>query len=526
MALRDDLEALQKHIKSLTEYRTTNRTLIDIFEGNLKPHLEAHIDKIFSEKQAAESKKFIVSINVLQKIIDKLSKIYQQQVTRRVVEGREQDSELLVWYEENLRVNQMMNISNEFFNLTKTTLVEPYIEEGIPRLRVIPNDTFIPWSNDIVNPTTVTHMTVILFEEKLKEKTNLIYLTYTDEEVLIWDDDLKIRPELMLRFLDDQSGINPVGKIPYVYVNASSNLLIPKHDTDVLNLTIEIPNQLTYLNYGVAYNAFPITYAIDVDDAGLKRAPNAFWSIKSDPQSDKQPKVDTIKPIIDITQTLNFIQSELAFWLNTKGIRPGSIGDMSAENFVSGISKIVDEMDTIEARKRQVEYFVNAENDLWTLIFEHMHPYWVQQGLVENRSLFTPTAEVETEFLEPKPLETRGDLVANLKAEIDAGFISRKRALKKLNPELSEEDIEELIREIDEERTVELPDTQEEEKEAEETQEMTQGTTSENAGHSHPYSIDQNGNGRTGIVNDHDHEIINGVVQETNGHTHELGDNA
>lgn len=518
MALRDDLEDLLEHIKKTKGYRRTNFKLIDIFEGNLKPHLEMHLMEVLSPKQAVEAAKFIVPINVLQKIIDKLSKIYQQQVTRRILDGRPEDSELLVWYEDNFRINQMMNISNEFFNLTKTTLVEPYIEDGSPKLRVIPNDRFIPYSNNMVNPTKLTHLTVVLAEESHDEERKAIYLTWTDEEVIIWDSGLKIRVDLMERFLEDMpDGVNRFGRIPYVYVNQSSNLLIPKHDTDVLTMTLEIPNQLTYLNYGVGYNAFPITYGIDIDDEGLERAPNAFWSIKSDPDSDKTPQVNTIKPVIDISETLNFIQSELAFWLNTKGIRPGAIGSADAENFVSGISKIVDEMDTVEARKKQIEYFENAEMDLWDLVFNHMHPYWSQRGLIENNTVFTPTALVQTEFLQPTPLETRGDLVANLQAEISAGFISRKRAMKKLNPEMSEDEIEELLEEIDEEKTVEIPEAEEAGQEKERN-----GETTLDEGHSHVYQIDASGNGSTSTADGHAHEIINEKVQPMDGHTHGL----
>lgn len=458
MSLRNQLPDLLEVIKAGKGYRKTNHKLIDIYEGNLKPHLEDHINTVLSPIQAEEAKKFCVPINVLQKIIDKLSKIYQQSVSRRVIGGTDQDSELLMWYQENFKVNQMMNIANEFFNLTKAALIEPYIEEGSPRIRVIPNDRFIVYSDSRTNPTKLTHLTVILDEESTEQGNKGVYATWTDDEILIWDDDLKIRVDLMIEMLDgDTSGYNPYGVIPYIYVNQSSNLLQPRHDTDVLALTIEIPNQLTYLNYGVGYNAFPITYGIDIDDEGLQRAPNAFWSIKSDPESDKQPQINTIKPVIDISETLNFIQSELAFWLNTKGIRPGSVGDMSAENFVSGISKMVDEMDTVEARKRQVQFFKNAEYELWSLVFDYLHPYWMMRGLIETRSVFTPTAEVEVEFIEPKPLQTRGDLVTNLKTEVDAGFISRKRAIKKLNPELSDEEVDELILEIDLENTIDLP---------------------------------------------------------------------
>lgn len=448
MALRDELQTLHKHIQDHKPHRVTNHELIDIYNGNLKPYIERHMCQILSFEQAKEATNFIVPINILQKLIDKLSKIYQQSVFRHVVGGREQDSELLEWYADSFDVNTVMNIANEMFNLTKSTLVEPYIDEGLPALRVIPGDRYIPYSNSKTDPTRLTHVTIVHSENPAD---GVIYQTWTDEEVIIWSERFEIKRDMMNRAFGDTAGINPYGTIPYVYINQSRSHLIPTQDTDMLSMTIEVPNQISYLNYGVGYNAFPITYGIDVDDENLKRAPNAYWSIKSDPQSDKQPQISTIKPVIDIQETLGFIQAEIALWLNSKGIRPGSIGDIDGSNFASGISKMVDEMDAVEARKKQISYFQRAEDELWDLVLNHMHPFWAANGLIENQTVFSPIAEVVTEFIEPQPMQSREALLSQLSMELQAGFISRKRALKKLNPGMSSDEIEALISEIEEE---------------------------------------------------------------------------
>lgn len=521
MPLLNDLETLEGEISRNAGYRDVNKTLIDIYEGDLKTHLEIHLREIFSPQVYTELLKLLVPINVLQRIVDKLSKIYQEKVSRNVIDGNDQDSELLVWYEDNFRVNQMMNIANEFFNLTKATLVEVFLHEGKPRLRVIPNDRFFVYSDDIVDPTNPTHITLIMGDYLKGAKKVKTYATWTDTEALIWDSDNTVRFDLMEKIwggLPQAEGVNPFGKMPFVYVENSHNLLIPKHDTDVLDLTLEIPAQISFLNYAIAYNAFSITYGIDIDDEGLNRAPNAFWSIKSDPTSDKKPEIGTIKPQVDISETIKFIETELAFWLNTKGIKPGSMGTLTTENAASGISKMVDEMDTVEARKKQIEFFENGEMELWDLVLNHMHPFWVNNSLIENRSSFSPVAEVVTTFTEPMPLQTRADIVSALKGELDAGFTSRSRVIKKLNPDLSEIEIDELIAEIDNERTIELPETKEIQEETEETEEVT----STNQGHSHFYELDANGNGETSIANGHSHTIVNMVVQEADGHTHRI----
>lgn len=77
--------------------------------------------------------------------------------------------------------------------------------------------------------------------------------------------------------------------------------------------------------------------------------------------------------------------------------------------------------------------------------------------MIDQRQLFSPTAKVHTSFSEQIPLFNRGDIVRNLSAEVDAGFVSVKRAIKTLNPKFSDNDIDDLLTEIEEEKTISLP---------------------------------------------------------------------
>jgi hypothetical protein len=81
-----------------------------------------------------------------------------------------------------------------------------------------------------------------------------------------------------------------------------------------------------------------------------------------------------------------------------------------------------------------------------------MHPHWVKTGQIDNKALFDPNAFVQTVFSEQLPIKTRGEVVKEVREEFAAGFISRKNAIKKLNPGLGEDELQKYIEEIDEER--------------------------------------------------------------------------
>ena len=455
MITQDISKQIIEHCKTQQYLIGHNTQLFDIFEGDLLTYVIDELKATFSEKAFKRILPRVAPINVLKKIIDKLSKIYQQNLFRTVIGGNEQDSILLKSYEKSFAINMKMNQSNEFFNLFKNNLIQVYYDpkKRSLQVRVIPSNQFTVWSNDPIEPNIPTH--VILYYGKRNGKET--YIIYSNTNFVIVNEENEIQRDLMMA-TGNPEGIIPWGQMPFIYVNKSMNKIIPIQDTDTLKMTKLIPILLSDLNYAVMYQCFSIIYGIDVDDKNLEMNPSSFWHFKSDPTTNKKPEVGMIKPQVDIGETLSLIQSELAFWLETRGIKAGSMGSLDGQNAASGISKIIDEADTYEDRIKQIGYYVDAEERFWDLVLHKMHTYFVSQGMIDNKYIFTSTATVETKFPEQKPLVSRQEMVNTLKTERDAGFISTEKAIKRLNPEMSENDIDELMVEISEERTIEIPE--------------------------------------------------------------------
>lgn len=433
-------------VSSHAQYLKYNCELIDIYEGNLQPYVVKTLADQLSPQSFDQACHRLIPINVLPKIIDKLTNIYQTSVVREVLDGRESDKEVLAWYEEKMNVNAEFNCSNELFNLCKSALIHPYIHNGVPQMRIILNDKFVLYSDDPVQPNIPTHVILLYGKKNGKD----LYWVYSKDEFYIQDSEEKIDYEEMAKYQLD--GTNPYGVLPFTYVNESKYRLMPKQDTDTYKIATVLPAMLTDLNLAAMFQCFSIFYGIDVDSENIKFAPNAMWFLKSDAVAQTEPKIGTLKPEVDYNEVLNLIQTELSMYLGTKGIRASSIGNLTPDNFSSGISKIIDEMDTYEARQKQVNFFTQGEKQFWDMLLNHMHPYWVSQGMIENKTLFTPTAKVVTKFAVQLPMQSRGVVVTDLKNEVAAGFISRKKAMMRLNPELTESDVEALITEIEEER--------------------------------------------------------------------------
>jgi hypothetical protein len=449
MSLRQEAEMLAEIYRDQKASFTHNQALFDIYEGDLMKYLEAAIRDQLNEVSADDAMTRAAPINVLRKLIDKLSRIYAKPPQRKVVDGSDNDQELTDWYTEKLELNTSMGLSNEFFNLHKRVWVEPYFDRDGPSIRVLPANLFFVHSNDYVNPLRPTHFGKVMGTVKRDGVDKALLFLYTAQEFLAVDEDGQVVNEIMQR--DDiakLNGANPLGRLPGVYINRSRHLLTPKDDTDTLELSTLIPVILTDLNYAVKYQCFSMNYTIDCDSEQLTRAPNAMLMLKSDPESGKTPSVGSIKPEVDTDKVIQLVKTLLSMWMTTRNIKPGAMGDLTTENAASGIAKAIDESDTSEDRTKQIPYFVDAERELFDLIAHAYHPLWVKEPAMERKDLFTAACKLAPTFAEQRPIVDSSKAIADQKELIAMGLQSKRGALKELYPDWTEAQIDERLAEV------------------------------------------------------------------------------
>ena len=449
MALANQGKMLAQYIEDNKRYTKRNIELFDIYQGNLLPYVQNILRTTLSEQYYSRIKSRIYPINILRRVIDKLSAAYATAPIRTANSA----TDTLEFYEKTLRMNMQMSNADEFAQLFKGYALEPYINKGVPQLRVIPYDRFLVMSDDLIDPTRMTHFFKYVGKKKRlingREVDSDIWFVYTDEEFIIIDQEGKLVTEMMIDPLtgEQMDGTNPLGFIPFYYANRSEYSVMPVQDTDTLELAKLLPVQLTDLAGAIMFQCFSIVYGIDVDSENMTMSPNAFWSMKSDPTSDKAPQVGTIKPEVDVEKVLAFIKDTFSTWMETRGIRVGSIGSTDGTQSVSGISKIIDEMDTFEARKKAIEDFTIDEYRFWQLV-KKMHNVWVANGELGGMGVLPENWEVFTEFDAPRPAMDRGTEVDVAIKERDAGVISQRTMIKKLYPNWSEEDIDKELAEM------------------------------------------------------------------------------
>lgn len=428
------------YVKAHKNFLNLNAESLDIYDGNLRPYVDAALKNSLSDMYYNSIKDRILPINILQRYINKVSTTYSKPPQREAAD--ENQKQFLEFYESALDINSSLGVADAYSHLHKGFALEPYIDlKGSPALRVLPFDRFLIMSDSVVSPEEET-IFIKLMGKKGSDEDSLLLHVYTNEEF----DAFYMNGQEASEYLIENQGVNLYQTIPFIYGKRQTHKLIPTLDSDMLAIAKAIPVMLSDAAGAQMYQCFSILYGIDVNTENLKMTPNAFWSFKSD--NEKTPSVGSIKPEADTQKVMEFVANIFILWLETKGIRVGSMGNVDGGNVSSGIAKIIDEMDSYEIKKKSMKWFKLDEEELWNEKLPKIHNYWITSGMADASKLprlVVGDMKISVEFEQPTPMLSRSEEIANVKSELEIGTISKEIAIKTLHPDYSDEIVDEII---------------------------------------------------------------------------------
>jgi hypothetical protein len=451
MSLVNRIDEMLAYINNHACFTEHNHVLLDVYEGNLTEYIVEDMKKSLSIEYFSKVKNRLLPINILTRLIDKMSKVYSMDQVRDA--GNDGDNELVSMYVDEFEFETKMNEADEYSNLHKGYAFEPIIIDGVPKLRVLPFDRFIVMDGDPRDPEKVEVFIKYLGEKPIEVKDNRyqdktrvemrnVYFAYTDEEFVAFDSGGDIYGPTQSQ-VDDF--VNPIGRIPFYYGTRARNKILPTQDTDILAMTKTLPVILSDVSGAILFQCFTIIWGIDVNLEDASMSPNAFWELKSDnANADAKPQIGTLKPQVDSDKVLTFTKEFFAMWLETKGVKVGSIGTSQGESNLSGVAKIIDQADTIDLIKESIKEFEKDEKNIWDLI-AYMHNYWVDIGELKGLGKFSNDFKVSVEFELPTPVVNRDEQVNTTLEEMRAGLLPPKEGIARLYPKLTEEQLNERV---------------------------------------------------------------------------------
>jgi hypothetical protein len=393
----------------------------------------------------------LVPINLVQKIISKLAGVFTQSPLRQVQDENVSDSELMDQYVEVLNLNQRQKEANRYFKLFKRNLKEAFVDEtGTPHVRNLPRHTYEVFSMSSMTPNRPDVIVKILKDDKMANKVKLAI--WTDESHWIIDGKGSILVQEMAE-MQNPEGLNPYGKLPFTYVNESSDSVDPLTDDDLLKMSVVIPLLLTDLCYATKYQSFSILWTINYD-GNIPSNPNSVIAMNA-AEGDVKPEIGQIKPEVDTDKVITFIKTLVAVLLTTKNLSVGALKmNLDSSDVASGISKMIDSADSVEDKADQQSFFEKEEKDLWNLLAFYMIPYWRENGMLKDElnKEFSPSFAMDIFFMYPKVMISEMEQVEISKARLDAGFSTMDYELSQIYPQLTTDQRKELAAAIDAEK--------------------------------------------------------------------------
>lgn len=432
--------------KSFCKEREENRRRYLMFSGSTRQVIEQHVRNEFKKQETInELLGRLVPLNVMQKVINKLAGVYKEAPLRKLQSDDEDEIAMLNKLVDGMDLNMRMKEANRFFKMNKRVLLEPYLDDqGVPSVRVLPAHTYRVFS----------------IQTKKKSVPNVVCKIDEVSEYLIWWSDeshwvTDYKGEVIsdrMEKMDNKEGENPYGELQFVYINESSTSVDPIQDDDLLAVSVVIPLLLTDLVYGLKYQCFSIIWTVG-KVGNIPFNPNSVIQMEYD-DNGKKPEINTIKPNMDSDKLLNSVMALVSILLTTKNLQAGAITDQATPNSAaSGIAKVIDSAESTEDKKDQQAYFLKGESTLWKKLSNQMR-YWRETKQLNAEYDFEIPEDfaVTTSFQDPQPLTSEAEKIDIAAKKVEKNFSTIKRELKKMNPDMKDEEIDALYKEIIEEK--------------------------------------------------------------------------
>lgn len=448
-----------------------NKKLYDIFKGQLGTYTE---QKINEENNSAITKKELNNrlspINIIPRVVDKLSNVYSKTPTRNMSEANQ---ELLDYFQSVTDIDVVMQRASEFITLQGACLIEPYLDsEGLPSLRVIPHHQFMVWSDDKVDPTNPTVVVKFMGIERNDQKrvdqqgdTNSLanqytediqlFHAYSDTEFVIFDSTGVFREDLMTE-MGFEDTLHGYGTLPMKYLNRDPDMLRPYPDADTLRMSILVPRLLTDLNYATKYMSHTLLYAVGVDPQSiLETGPDSIMFLTPDESNAStgiQPELNALKPTVDSDKAIELIKVQVGMWLDSKGLKPGVVGSVGAESAMSGIAKMIEEAEVINKNDKMKALFRNCERKIFETLAMLQNNTWSAETRTINRAQFIEPLQFAVTYPTAKTVEEPEKVINQEKQKLEAGLTSKRRAIKAVHPGITDEEVDNILAEIEAEQ--------------------------------------------------------------------------
>jgi len=465
-----------------------------IFRDGGKAFLTEELMREFDSTTLVEFR--LCPVNVLKVLVLKKSTVYRQPATRKAVDdqGAVQDSDqaLIDFYTDELSIDQQMQKANTYWNLQANAALYVFPKGDLITMAVTPPHLYSIVPNVIDN----TEVDVWIFNQFIEEdevtspqaprsatgrenwqrdnsavgspgsKANPVAsrerVSGDKRTYIMWSDETHVtvnsegNPIVLDPEKGDEQFLNPIGVSPVVHLQQETdNEPWASQGEDAVDLSLLIQKTWTDLMTIIKHQGFG-QMVITSEEQPKKITIGVNKTLWLQRFAGKEPPTITfaqadsrISEIKESLQTLTFLL------LSTNEVNTSALGRSDgASAFNSGIQAMLEMSSAVEASRASQPTFRDAEKSLWQIIAK-WHNWMLEMGILRDDAKklgkFSDDFSLSIAFVEPKPMQSTKEKLDVIEQASKLKLITRKDALKKLHPDMSEEEIENKLKEIDEE---------------------------------------------------------------------------
>lgn len=496
-------EFLKKAIEEVSGPDENNRRAMakrrhDIYKDGGKEFLIEQISREFSPDSIKEMR--LAPINFLKKIVNSLGAVYKRPPERKCQDAK--DQALVDYYSQELNVNWLMQKANRYLVLASNTLIytRPWLNKDgswCLKSQVTPNYLYslIPSVMDQTEIYTVI-FSAFVDAGRITPQSNLYpatgiqgfsqergYKTEQDivdsreretlessQQYIFWSDEEHVTTneagDRISMSGDEDEFKNPIGRMPIVNLARDrDNEVWATQGEDMVDLAAVLQSGWTdVMTIGKAQGFSQLVITSEEEPKKLVVGLNKALWLKIAPNS-PPPNVDFLSPNSPIDQYTEMLDKLTKLLLTTNNIDPGSVGgDAKSQQFTSGFHALISMSDNLEAVQADKPVMAKAEGEFWDIVSK-WHNWMYENGILceEARALgqFSDDFEVQIIYPDIRPLESEDEKINRVKLLTDLGLITKRQSLKKLNPDASDEQIDQMLEELQNEKAENVAKAQE-----------------------------------------------------------------
>lgn len=460
----------------------------DIYLDGGKPFLIEKILKEFGQDALSEMR--LIPINLLKKLVDKRAGVYRRPPVRSTEE--KSDQLLVDYYVRELCWNEVMQKANRYLVLSSNTVVYIVPEsDGCLKACVVPSyqysivpDAFEPTEPEVfifssyvdegritpqANQYPATGVESYSEERSPKTKPNLVNSNEKETDsiasrFIFWSEESHVTTnENGSPFMDPEKGpeqfINPIGMLPVINVARDRDSTVwATQGEDMVDLTMALQMGWSDVMTIAKHQGFSIlTITSEEEPKKLSIGVNRAVWLKTNAAGGPQPSIGYVQGNSPLAEYKELLTELLGLLLTTNNMDPNSIsGSAKPVSVNSGFHALLTMADSLEAIESDKPLMMKVEKESWEVI-KAWHNWMFDVGMLDEEAKalgkFSEEFTINIQFADIKPLESEDERIKRVKELMDMGLLTREDALRKLHPELKEDEIKKKLIAIDAEKS-------------------------------------------------------------------------